>query len=340
MNRVFLPKNNKSLEPIKVQKLEPAEIYFDKSIEIINASGHISLFSYSRLIATFDRVESLLKEGRNIRFVFLNTTYISLDALAFLIGNIEYIINIYGKNRINGTYSNSPLVNQFLIDSGFFQRIGAPDKGGVSDEDASLIAEKINLEFISGRFVDADTIDPLRKQVLNNNIVLNSASDKKIFRALSEAMLNVHHHAYLGTKYKIGRFKEIKGRWWLGGSFFKKDETLYFVMYDIGSGIPSTMPRNYKSYLESFTPKGEVLDDSELILLATQRGKSSTQKGHRGRGIPDMHQIVKDGHGHLQIVSGHGCYSFNGSFGTKALLPIGCRGTLVIWTIFTKSLQV
>jgi len=339
---IFSNKSNKNkvIEPIKVQKLEPVQVHFDEKLQIIDASGHVSLYSYSRLIATFDRVEILLKEGRNVDFIFADTNFISLDALAFLIGNIEYIISIYGRNRINGTYSNSPLVNQFLIDSGFFQRIGAADKGGVDSEDKSRIAEKINLEFISGRFVNADSIDPLRRQVLDNNIQLKTASDKKIFRALSEAMLNVHHHAYTGVKYQVGRHSTIKGRWWLGGSFLKKDELLSFVMYDIGSGIPSTMPRNYHSFVETFTPKGETLDDAELILLATKRGKTSTKKGHRGRGIPDMHQIVENGNGHLQIVSGHGCYSFNGTFGTQALLPLGCRGTLVIWTIFTKSLQV
>lgn len=326
----------KKFDPIKVQKLEDETINFNEKLELVAANGYISNFYYNSLVASLNRAENLLKEGRNVFFDLSETVSINIDALAYLLGNIEYFIKVYGKNKINGSYSKSNLVNQILTDSGFFNRLGA--KNILGDSNCNQLSQR-TLKFISGRYVNAETIIPLRVQVLNDACKLSLQADKKIFRALSEAMLNVHHHAYDGVKYQIGRKKDIKGRWWLGGTFNSNDGILCFAMYDVGDGIPATMPRNYRTYLEKFTPAAETLDDSELVYLATQRGKTSTLQGHRGRGIPDMHQIVKDGHGHMQILSGYGFYSFNGQSGHKFKLPMPCRGTLVVWNIFTNSLN-
>jgi hypothetical protein len=109
-------------------------------------------------------------------------------------------------------------------------------------------------------------------------------------------------------------------------------------MYDIGLGIPATMPRNYATHVERISENGKAPTDADLIHLATRPGKTSTKKRHRGRGLPDMHQIVELNRGTMSIFSGYGHYHYDSFTGWKTNCPLKLRGTLVCWNVYTADL--
>lgn len=294
-----------------------------------------SLRNADELLQNIEIAENHLKAGDKIIFNFEETEQITIEALAYLLGNIEMFIHQYG-NKINGTYSRYEGVNQLLRDSGFLRHLNFPNK---STSDSPHDDELVHLTFRSSHFLNPAAIAPLRREVTNNNIIISKVYEKKIFRALSEAMLNVHHHAYSGVKYKLPRNLHAKGRWWLGAQYDKSSGELSFAMYDVGGGIPSTMPRNYDgAYLMNFASDPDRCTDADLIYAATRPGKTSTKKRHRGRGLPDMHQIVADGRGELRIYSGHGRYYFDRVSADRRTMKRSCVGTLVLWTIDTETL--
>lgn len=288
-----------------------------------------------QLIQNIALVEDVLKKGDSVLLDFDLTEYLSIEALAYLLGNIEILRHRYG-NKINGTYSQHEGVNQLLRGSGFLKRLNYSDKQtSVSPHFDSLK----HLTFRASHYLDAEVISPLRKEVTDNNIQLPGIQEKQIFRALSEAMLNVHHHAYAGVKYKLEKNRFLRGKWWLGAQYNESNGVLNFAMYDVGQGIPATMPRNYDgAYLRSFASISERCTDADLIYAATRPGKTSTDKKNRGRGLPDMHQIVENGRGELRIYSGYGRYFFDGVSGYRSPLNSSCLGTLALWSIYTNGI--
>lgn len=291
---------------------------------------------FNSLVVRMAYAEELLKAGNTVVFNFHNTEEISIDALAYLLGNIEHFLERFGK-KINGTYSQYERVNRLFRESGFLRLLKYPEKktDGFPFDDGL-----VHLTFRTGRFVKAGEIKPLQEEVTKNNIDIPQGFAKQIFRALSEAMLNVHHHAYTSAKYKMSRHHNIKGKWWLGAQFDKERGLLSFVIYDIGAGIPATMPLNYdKNYLMKFQEPDCQCTDADLIFAATRKGKTSTRKRHRGRGLPDMHQIVENGRGELKIYSGKGRYYHSGVSSFKHKLEHSCAGTLVVWSIYTKTIN-
>lgn len=291
---------------------------------------------HESLIRNIALAEAYLKAGRRVVFNFDATEEITIEALAYLLGNIEVLLHFY-KGHINGTYSQHESVNQLLRDSGFLRILKYSD---AVTSDNPPTSEIVHLNFVSGSFVEAEEITPLREEVTKKEISIPKVDQNKIFRAISEAMLNVHHHAYSGVKHKLPKHSFVKGRWWLGAQFNKKTRVLNFAMYDIGQGIPASMPRNYDlKYLQSFSDsKSSRCTDAELIYAATRPGKTSTKKRHRGRGLPDMHQIVENNRGEMWIYSGFGRYYFTGKNSHKNKLDINCAGTLVLWSIYTDEL--
>ena len=304
--------------------------------KIIRFQRYVGLTTeYEIVVRNMADAEIFLEKGHPVVLDLAEVEQISLDGMAYLLGNIEMLTKMYGS-KLTGTYSNNPIVNQLLTDSGFFKHLKIKSQFGTSESDNNIS----HLKFRSENYIDAEIISPLSDEVTSKDISIPVRFQKKIFRALSEAMLNVHHHAYPGLKYMtVRRLKDRKGKWWLGAQYNKNDGKLSFVIYDMGQGIPATLPRNYKNtYIQKFTNPQQNCNDAELIFAATQAGKTSTNKKHRGKGLPDMHQIIENNRGELQIFSGYGHYFYANNNSFKTNRGLQCIGTLVIWTIDVDAL--
>lgn len=95
--------------------------------------------------------------------------------------------------------------------------------------------------------------------------------------AINEALLNVHHHAYLGFDVNVPT------RWWQQILFLPKDNSLRFIIYDLGIGIVD-------SYLEHNSHKPMVIfqNKSDILREIMKTGVSRLSDVERGNGLSEM----------------------------------------------------
>jgi hypothetical protein len=146
---------------------------------------------------------------------------------------------------------------------------------------------------------------------LGDDILMDMVSRKKLFRAVTEAMINVGQHAYpIENRYPTS----IRGRWWLAGAVDQHADSLMVMFCDLGVSIPHTLPKLYASETIgaclSLLP-GLNPNDGELIRAGMTLGRSQTRETNRGKGLNDLRSFVdQSGSGELHIHSRYGSYCY------------------------------
>ena len=280
--------------------------------------------------AFFESVRTLVRAGHQLRLVFQDTERISSESLIYLLAQMQKIRLTYGNDRITGTYPALPRIERLLNESGFFKILGVNSRVVPG-------ARKSATRFVkckSDTVMRSSCIPELRDELLGDDLQMPPKVGKMVFRALSEAMANVQHHAYHGKQL---RRKALQGRWWLGAQLSRRKNFFELTFYDSGVGIPKTLHRQYQwehirgvlALLPGFEP-----DDAQMIKAAVELGRTRTGQDNRGKGLLDIHQIItKIGSGALTIFSRQGRYRYEPA--KESILNDGnfIEGTLIKWEL-------
>ena len=168
--------------------------------------------------------------------------------------------------------------------------------------------------------------------MLQKSAVLNEPQLDLLTTAISEAMLNVLHHAYEDDDFN-DQLQILKGkRWWQCAWFDENTNAVVFIICDLGLGI-------CKSY-----ENGKVinsLDQPKLVFEALSLGNSRYRGSGRGNGSEDIKRPIGAGCAEsetLLVFTGHTRYIYN-SFDdvpsceyVKEYIP----GTLVEWSLVPR----
>jgi hypothetical protein len=159
-----------------------------------------------------------------------------------------------------------------------------------------------------------------------------------MYEGVTEAMVNCVDHAY--PKDKIFS-SQIYRRWWMSGSYHKEQGRITVMVYDMGVGIPTTLPNSdFWAIVSGFLSKLQLsATDANIIRGAMEIGKTRTGLENRGYGLYDIQQFIqRSGKGVLRIISQKGEYTYfhSGKEITKDhKYPL--VGTLIAWEIYTKD---
>lgn len=100
--------------------------------------------------------------------------------------------------------------------------------------------------------------------------------------AISEAMLNVHHHAYdFSPSIFTG---DLQSRWWQYAIFDEKNNRFVFLIYDLGLGII----KSYKSSMDEYRDDAYALEEA----LSFGGSRFSKKQPWRGNGSEDIKHPV------------------------------------------------
>ncbi|MEI2683826.1 hypothetical protein [Erwinia aphidicola] len=197
---------------------------------------------------------------------------------------------------------------------------------GTEEKMSSLVAE--------GRFFQT-AVEPYSHlastvQVLQLKASLNDEQHSLLEIAIGEALLNVSHHAYESSIFSRD-LSLMKGkRWWQCAWFSEEENTVVFIICDLGSGIFHTFSPNDNG--NSY--EKQVSSVSKAMLV----GESRFEGSGRGNGSEDIKRPIGTGCGDsetLLILTGNVRYSYN----SNQLQPL-CEkiseyipGTLLEWTL-------
>lgn len=149
---------------------------------------------------------------------------------------------------------------------------------------------------------------------------------EKLMSALSEAYLNIDHHAY--HKQVID---DLQGRWWQYTSGIKPDGTFSVVLYDMGMGIPSSIGPKYLAQGRRYGHMDNVVIEYAMVRGNTRYGVNQG----RGNGFSnikkpmDINQAAK----YLLVASGKGIVKYKDQkiVSSEMVTDYGYGGTLIEW---------
>lgn len=278
----------------------------------------------------FETVRQLMKMGHRLRLVFQDTERISSESLIYLLALMHRARLIYGNDRITGTYPSLPRIERLLSDSGFFKILGVKSRPIQGRKATTTRFVKCKSDTV----MRSSCIPELRVELLGDDLAMPGNVGRMVFRALSEAMANVQHHAYHNKQL---RKKSLRGRWWLGAQLSRNKNFFELTFYDAGVGIPKTLHRQYRwehirgvlALLPGFDP-----DDAQMIKAAVELGRTRTGQDNRGKGLLDIHQIItKIGAGALTIFSRSGRYRYEPDQESISNDENFIEGTLIKWEL-------
>lgn len=291
---------------------------------------------------TFVRaVSEHVRAGQRVCLVFTGVTQIRASALMYLLSTIHRLRIEHGVLCITGTYPDKPSVERLLSQSGFYELLQVKSRDAASRPRSGTRY----IRFKSDQKIAGERIGEVRAELLRDDLRMPPSVARTIFRALSEAMTNVHHHAYLRKAFPSPRTAvQLRGRWWLFATLNASNDVFCLVFYDAGVGIPKTLPRKYGielirqalALLPTFEP-----DDAQMIAAAMVLGRTRTDMDNRGKGLLDLARLIDlAGEGKMHIYSRHGTYTYTPTASTQTNSPGFLEGTLIEWRLpLAKALE-
>jgi hypothetical protein len=296
------------------------------------APKHLDLITNYDETAEFIRdVRIAANKGQKVLMDFEQSERIGPTALLALLSEIHRCRLIHDRDRVVGTYPKSPALERLMVRTGFFDLLGVKSKLKVPP--STYPVEYIR--FQSDNRLDTSQPKKLREELLGDQVTMHPKARSRLFRAITEAMINVGQHAYPDYAAKTN---PMKGRWWIAGHINKNKKELMVTFCDLGVGIPETLPRIYaweRIYSVLATLPGIKPDDGQMIRAGMMLGRSRTRQEHRGRGLNDLRSFIDiAGAGELYILSRKGRYRYRAGQDEEVFNSrISIGGTLIRWSV-------
>tara|TARA_R110000751_G_scaffold144643_1_gene248230 strand:+ start:117 stop:1055 length:939 start_codon:yes stop_codon:yes gene_type:complete len=228
-----------------------------------------------------------------------------------------------------------------LYQLGFFEIVGiTPQREDVVIDDGATRT----MQIVSSK--NADDLERIDAALQNLSAFMNPHSSVPenvmidLLTGLSEALSNVTGHAY-PEDYQPA-YPHI-GRLWVAATADRSNNSLTIVVYDQGVTIPVTYPRiermevvlNYLGRALRQDPAFDFQNDGTYIRTAMKYGGSRTDQKHRGKGLPQIIDVIRRiGKGRLTVLSRGGWCTRepDGRFRSGAV-PYSLGGTLIEWSM-------
>lgn len=226
---------------------------------------------------------------------------------------------------------NKRIVNQVLEQVGVYKLCETPR----GEYDSTTFDESVkHWRYATGERVN----EQATKAFENIEGLLSPELAKGMWKSLSEAVVNSVEHAYVAPRGVPGP-RMGHSRWWMFSE--ERDDELSVVACDLGIGIPRSLPLNWQPTLlqrlkDSVIGEGP---DVRSIRAALKLGATSTGKTHRGKGLPQIWNTLKDQGGSVSIHSNCGILTWNAEKGEEFSqeFETSIFGTIISWTVPTKT---
>ncbi len=169
--------------------------------------------------------------------------------------------------------------------------------------------------------------------MLQKKAVLDDDQLGLLLTAISEALLNVSHHAYEDHAFNL-QIKQLEGkRWWQCAWFNPEKNMVAFIVCDLGLGIF----KSFRPNDDSHSIQNEVSSVGRAMLV----GESRFVGSGRGNGSEDIKRPIGAGcvnNEALLILTGHARYIYNSKESQPRCEKIAefIPGTLLEWSLVPR----
>lgn len=284
--------------------------------------------SHKELMCFIQDIFDSIKSSCDLRLDFKNTETMFVDAALVFMANLDKAIKLKdASSKIKIAPSSSRGINGVLTQIGVLDLCNQDFH--INPEEEVGVVDWIGLSGnVSDKLIPKEIFNFLEK-------VVGHMPPRVLVSAVNEALLNIKHHAYAD---------DALGTWWLLAH--KKNDGVVIVVCDVGMGIPKSLEsgsyehhklaQRYMIKLASKVQRNPK--DSEMVRASMKIGKTRTGKGHRGKGLPAMMNVVEqlnDKQLVLNIYSNFGRFTKFGGVRKPVLNEYldSIGGTVVVWML-------
>ncbi|MGD1007104.1 MAG: hypothetical protein ABR980_07745 [Ignavibacteriaceae bacterium] len=263
----------------------------------------------------FEKLDFGVLNNGNIFLNMENITYITEDAILYLLSRLYYYRFRFPSYRVSGNFPTDQICEKLLLDSNFTKYVQTAKKHNINEKEIFPIRDGID--------ANGEIIGEVLT-FIESKISLPEDSSFDIYGPMLECLTNSKNHAYQNPNL-------IQNKWWLIAIPDKNLQNVHYTCLDNGRGIPTTIHKN-------FTEKIKLLSssrDHDLIISALKgEFRTRTGKEERGKGLPSVFESTSNMHiNNLTIISNFAYVkiSRNKEILAKVQINKKFRGTLLSW---------
>jgi hypothetical protein len=277
--------------------------------------------------------------GAGVVIDFRATKRMYPSGTLLFLAELDRLRQLTGRRNVRAaTYPRDRVVEQVLQQVGILRMVGLRER-----MQADTFAENVrHWHHATGEFAEGNKLQNLIERYEGR---LAPSLTSGLYDGIVEAMTNCVQHAYPREAVGPWRADRIpadvaKGcrSWWMFSQ--ERNGKLTVVFCDLGVGIPVSVKDPAKWPQQALASILGTLrlasPNASLIKAATELYKTRTGRTYRGKGLPDILDVVRTGKsGHLSITSNSGVYRYDAASGNETMYDIGVSimGTLIQWTI-------
>lgn len=287
------------------------EVFAPKEFGLINEKNRHLLLDFIK------KINTNLSKGYKVNICFKKTTTLLPCGTLWATAKIEKLLDKY-PNKLSCSYPEDNIVEQLFQHIGLLQKLGRDGN--------RLPIEADNVKY--WHYMSGSSTDHISKFIpFFESLSLSDEESSGLFDSMSEAVTNAIQHAYMD-----GQSKE----WWMFTQL--TSGMLDVAICDFGMGIPCSLKQKpaIKEWILSPIRFTKLNKDKSLISLAVESDSTSTKMPHRGKGLKDMLDLVKNGTtGGFRIFSDKGAFNYDALSKLKTEIDYreAVNGTIIQWRI-------
>ncbi len=303
---------------------------------VLKAPSHLCIYNLELLSETlnfFNDINSGLSDETLITIDFQEIEYLTAAAALALFATVNTVqISTKNPNKLRFWFPKEKLNakgHRLIVKTGLSRALLAGTEQKLKNLHDS------NIHFSSSTNPQQHLIDT-SEFIIKSNIV-NELEYQLVTSAVTEAVLNVYHHAYKDPTSEENTISPVKQtlvdelgeRWWQCLWYDDILKKWILIICDFGIGIAQSFTRSRSSHLDP------ELSERALSKAMTL-GQSRFDGAGRGNGSEDIKRVVTATKSHsLVVYSGGTRYSFGlkNDQPTTEKLPLFFKGTLIEWSL-------
>ncbi len=263
-------------------------------------------------------------EGKSVQIDFASTKRMYADGTILFRAEISRLIELLPRaTKIRCKPPRNLKVSQVLKQVGIYDLLRCACKVTPTFADVVYWRAASGVEVLGEKY--DDILGPY-------DGVISEEVSKGLYRGLTEAMNNVHHHAYIDIRADGLDTPSARKDWWMFSQ--KKDNRLFVVFCDLGIGIPRSLPKTIPSLWKRISDAVRGPRDGLVIEETIKYSRTRTEKEHRGKGLKELVETIEAvPDSHLRIYSNRGCYTIQNKAHSSWSYQDSILGTLIAWTV-------
>lgn len=306
----------------KLERVLLSQFTILEAPKIFDLFGENSRSNVVRFIRRFRKL--ILGECEKILFDFRNTTRFVADATLLFTAEVSRAACLYNGRLV---YKCLPPKNykatQVMQQIGLLRLFRTHSRIEPVDDDV------IKWRYATGQGAAGEKYDDI---LGGYEGVIAEALSSKLFTGLTEAMTNVHHHAYIVRRKDQLMYDESYKPWWMFSQ--ERNGRLNVLFCDLGVGIPETIPLTRVELFKKLVTLGLAGSDSSIIEKTIEDSRTRTKKSYRGKGLSQIVETLSAyENSNVLIYSNSGAVRISGSKVQRTDYAESIMGTLIAWSV-------